>query len=112
MFSPPHLFSSFSRLCTHATSHSPEIAIGEPLGEPPGHFPGSLFLDERPADGSSILSRYREAIECLKRALIGASQFETAIRLRMAGIYKMLGEQDEAVACHTYIVNTYSADSK
>ncbi|KAI0753942.1 cell division control protein 23 [Irpex lacteus] len=58
------------------------------------------------------MTRYREAIECLKRALIGASQFETAIRLRMAGIYKILGEQDEAVACHTYIVNTYSADNR
>ncbi|KAI0093061.1 cell division control protein 23 [Irpex rosettiformis] len=58
------------------------------------------------------MNRYREAIECLKRALIGASQFETAIRLRMAGIYRLLGEPEESLACHTYIVNTYSADNR
>lgn len=60
---------------------------------------------------SGFFRRFREAIECLKRALIGADPFETAIRLRMAGLHKLLGEVPEAALCHNHIVETYSADS-
>ncbi|KAI0699551.1 hypothetical protein BC835DRAFT_1412536 [Cytidiella melzeri] len=58
------------------------------------------------------MGRYREALECLKRALIGADPFETAIRLRMAGIYKILEELSEEAVCHNYIVETYAANNR
>ncbi|KAI0342117.1 TPR-like protein [Trametopsis cervina] len=58
------------------------------------------------------MSRYREAIECLKRALIGADPFETAIRSRMADIHMTICEYREAAACHSHIIETFMADNR
>lgn len=58
-----------------------------------------------------FLDRLREAIECLKRALIGADPHEIAIRTRLASLYTSLGDFAEAANYHKYIVDTSVADS-
>ena len=58
-----------------------------------------------------LLDRLREAIECLKRALIGADPHETVIRTRLAGLYNDLGEYAEGASYHKYIVDMLVADS-
>lgn len=57
------------------------------------------------------LDRLREAIECLKRALIGADPHESSIRTRLAGLHNELSEFAEAASYHKYIVDTLVADS-
>ena len=42
------------------------------------------------------LLRLREAIECLKRALIGADPFETSINLKLAKLHNDLEEWTES----------------
>lgn len=51
-----------------------------------------------------MLHRFREAIECLKRALIGAPPNETTINLKLAKLHHDLGEPNEAAAYHRRVV--------
>jgi hypothetical protein len=51
-----------------------------------------------------MLHRLREAIECLKRALIGAAPHETTINLKLAKLHNDLGEWAEAAAYHRRVV--------
>ena len=55
------------------------------------------------------LRRLREAIECLKRALIGADPQETAIHQKLAKLYNDLEEYAEAAAYHRRIVEVCRA---
>lgn len=48
--------------------------------------------------------RLREAIECLRRALIGADPQETTIHLKLAKLHYDLDEYSEAAAYHRRIV--------
>ena len=50
-----------------------------------------------------MVSRLREAIECLKRALIGADPLETTIHLRLAKLYHDLADFKEAASYHQHI---------
>jgi anaphase-promoting complex subunit 8 len=52
----------------------------------------------------------RDAIECLKRALIGADPHETKINLQLAKLYHDLEEYAEASAYHRRIVEISIAD--
>jgi len=48
--------------------------------------------------------RMRDAVECLKRALLGADARETTINLKLAKLYEELEEPAEAVAYHRRVV--------
>ncbi|EMD37381.1 hypothetical protein CERSUDRAFT_114054 [Gelatoporia subvermispora B] len=54
----------------------------------------------------------REAIECLKRALIGADSRETTIHLKLARLYADLEEHDECAAYHQRVIEVCRADNK
>lgn len=56
--------------------------------------------------------RPREAIECLKRALIGADPLETTIHLRLAKLYHDLCEYEEAANYHRHVVQLCMSASK
>ena len=59
----------------------------------------------------------REAMECFKRALIGADPYETTIHLKLAKLHNDLDEFAEAASYHRRVVDvcraasTYSAAS-
>ena len=55
-------------------------------------------------------SRYREAIECLKRALIGADPHEITINLKLAKLHHKLEEYNEAVAYNRRVVEVCQLD--
>ncbi|KAI9569620.1 hypothetical protein HD554DRAFT_2089548 [Boletus coccyginus] len=50
------------------------------------------------------IGRMRDAVECLKRALLGADARETTINLKLAKLYEELEEPSEAVAYHRRVV--------
>lgn len=54
----------------------------------------------------------REAIECLKRALIVADPRDTTINLRLAKLHDDLGELVEAAAYHRRVVEVCMAESQ
>jgi anaphase-promoting complex subunit 8 len=54
--------------------------------------------------------RPREAIECLKRALIGADPHETKINIQLAKLHHDLNEFLEAGAYHRRVVEVSIAD--
>ncbi|KAE9400243.1 TPR-like protein [Gymnopus androsaceus JB14] len=56
------------------------------------------------------MGRLREAVECLKRALIPADPHEITINLMLARIYRDLDEKAEAVAYHRRVVEVCQAD--
>lgn len=56
--------------------------------------------------------RLREAIECLKRALIGADPHETTINLKLAKLHNDLEEWTEATAYHRRVVEVCRANGK
>jgi len=51
------------------------------------------------------MGRLREAIECLKRALLGADANEVAIALKLAGLHTDLDETSDAVAYHRRVID-------
>lgn len=53
---------------------------------------------------SLFCRRPREAIECLKRALIGADPLETTIHIRLAKLYYDMADMKEATNYHRHIV--------
>ena len=55
--------------------------------------------------------RYREAIECLKRALIPADPREITINFKLAKLHQLLDEPTEAVAYHRRVVEVCQTDS-
>jgi len=55
------------------------------------------------------MGRLREAIECLKRALLGADANEVAIALKLARLHSDLDETADAVAYHRRIIDISSA---
>jgi anaphase-promoting complex subunit 8 len=59
---------------------------------------------------SNSLISPRDAIECFKRALIGADPHETKINLQLAKLYHDLEEYAEASAYHRRIVELSVAD--
>lgn len=63
------------------------------------------------AQGASYqeMGRLREAIECLKRALLGADANEIAIALKLARLHSDLDETADAVAYHRRIIDISSA---
>jgi anaphase-promoting complex subunit 8 len=58
------------------------------------------------AQGASYqeMGRLREAIECLKRALLGADANEIAITLKLARLHSDLDETADAVAYHLRVI--------
>lgn len=52
----------------------------------------------------------REAVECLKRALISADPHEITINLKLAKLHHTLNEHGEAVAYHRRVVEVCQAD--
>ncbi|OBZ67068.1 hypothetical protein A0H81_12839 [Grifola frondosa] len=58
------------------------------------------------------MGRVREAIECMKRALIGADPHETTIRLKLAKLHNDLDEFAEAAAYHRRVVEVCRAGNK
>ena len=54
--------------------------------------------------------RTRDAVECLKRALLGAEARETTIHLKLAKLYEELEEPAEAVAYHRRVVEICRAE--
>ncbi|KAF9066627.1 hypothetical protein BDP27DRAFT_1449615 [Rhodocollybia butyracea] len=56
------------------------------------------------------MGRLREAVECLKRALIPADPHEINLMLMLARIHRDLDEQAEAVAYHRRVVEVCQAD--
>ncbi|KAG1732216.1 uncharacterized protein EDB91DRAFT_1152196 [Suillus paluster] len=50
------------------------------------------------------IGRLKEAVECLKRALLGADPRETTIHLKLAKLHEELEEQAEAAAYHRRVV--------
>ncbi|KIJ61319.1 hypothetical protein HYDPIDRAFT_96711 [Hydnomerulius pinastri MD-312] len=50
------------------------------------------------------IGRTRDAVECLKRALLGADPRETTINLKLAKLHEELEEHGEAVAYHRRVV--------
>jgi anaphase-promoting complex subunit 8 len=59
------------------------------------------------AQGASYqeMGRLREAIECLKRALLGADANEIAISLKLARLHSDLDETADAVAYHRRVID-------
>jgi anaphase-promoting complex subunit 8 len=59
------------------------------------------------AQGASYqeMGRLREAIECLKRALLGADANEIAIALKLARLHSDLDETVDAVAYHRRVID-------
>ena len=58
-----------------------------------------------------IILRYREAIECLKRALIPADPREITINFKLAKLHQLLDEPAEAIAYHRRVVEVCQTDS-
>ncbi|KAJ3836499.1 hypothetical protein EV361DRAFT_808896 [Lentinula raphanica] len=56
------------------------------------------------------MGRLRDAVECLKRALIPADPHEITINLMLARIHRDLNEHAEAVAYHRRVVEVCQAD--
>ena len=58
------------------------------------------------AQGASYqeMGRLREAVECLKRALLGADANEIAITLKLARLHTDLDETTDAVAYHLRVI--------
>ena len=63
------------------------------------------------AQGASYqeMGRLREAIECLKRALLGADANEVAIALKLARLHNDLEETADAVAYHRRVIDISGA---
>jgi anaphase-promoting complex subunit 8 len=59
------------------------------------------------AQGASYqeMGRLREAIDCLKRALLGADANEIAIALKLARLHSDLDETADAVAYHRRVID-------
>jgi anaphase-promoting complex subunit 8 len=59
------------------------------------------------AQGASYqeMGRLCEAIECLKRALLGSDANEIAIALKLAGLHHDLDESSDAVAYHRRVID-------
>ena len=71
------------------------------------------FLASRPGNNLIVWScRLREAVECLKRALIPADPHEITINLKLARLHRLLEEPAEAVAYHRKVVEVCQADRK
>jgi len=71
-----------------------------------GQYPISLHhLGCRPT-----LHRLREAVECLKHALIPADPHEITINLKLAKLHRALEEPAEAIAYHRRVVEVCQAD--
>ncbi|KAF5385899.1 hypothetical protein D9615_002223 [Tricholomella constricta] len=56
------------------------------------------------------IGRLREAVECLKHALIPADPHEITINLKLAKLHRALEEPSEAVAYHRRVVEVCQAD--
>jgi hypothetical protein len=56
--------------------------------------------------------RPREAIECLKRALIATGPHDTSIHLKLAQFHNDLEEYSEAAKYHSSVINICSSDSQ
>ena len=56
--------------------------------------------------------RPREAIECLKRALIATGPHDTSIHLKLAQFHNDLEEYSEAAKYHASIISICSSDSR
>lgn len=52
-----------------------------------------------------MVFRPREAIECFKRALLGAEPSEIQIKLRLAALYDDLEDTETAAAYHQQIID-------
>ncbi|KAL4246021.1 hypothetical protein ABKN59_008839 [Abortiporus biennis] len=58
------------------------------------------------------MGRLREAIECMKRALLGADSNETIIHLRLAKLYNDLEDYKEAATYHQRVIDVCVAAQK
>jgi len=59
-----------------------------------------------------VWHRPREAIECLKRALIATGPHDTSIHLKLAQFHNDLEEYSEAAKYHASVISICSNDSK
>ncbi|KAH8080266.1 hypothetical protein BXZ70DRAFT_640964 [Cristinia sonorae] len=58
------------------------------------------------------MGRLREAIECMKRALLGADPRETTIHIRLARLHADLEEHAESAAYHQRVIDVCMEDNK
>lgn len=58
------------------------------------------------------MGRLREAIECMKRALLGADPRETTIHIRLARLHADLEEFMESAAYHQRVIDVCTEDNK
>jgi len=56
--------------------------------------------------------RHRQAINCLKRALISADHAQSIICLSLATIHRNLGEEEQAIGYHQKVIDYCRADSE
>lgn len=59
---------------------------------------------EKKATDRATIQRLKEAVECLKRALLGADPREITIHSKLARLHEELDESTEAAAYHRRIV--------
>lgn len=57
------------------------------------------------------MARPLEAIECLKRALLGADPSEIQIKLKLARLYDDIDKRDAAANNHQIVINICMAES-
>ena len=60
----------------------------------------------------TVRRRPREAIECLKRALIATGPHDTSIHLKLAQFHNDLEEYSEAAKYHVSVIGICSSDSQ
>ncbi|KAF8910365.1 hypothetical protein CPB85DRAFT_1305624 [Mucidula mucida] len=58
------------------------------------------------------LGRFREALECYRRALIPSNPHETNVHLKLAKVHAELGEDEEAIAYHRRVVEISQANGR
>jgi len=69
------------------------------------HSPYDVRLWQAQGASYQEMGRLREAIECLKRALLGADANEIAIALKLARLHSDLDETADAVAYHRRVID-------
>lgn len=91
----------------HATAlrFVPTLTLSDPLLTLYVFSPYDVRLWQAQGASYQEMGRLREAIECLKRALLGADANEIAISLRLARLHSELDETADAVAYHRRVID-------
>ncbi len=73
---------------------------------------GRLVIQYYHCTGSEKRTRFREALECYRRALIPSNPHETNVHLKLAKVHAELGEDEEAIAYHRRVVEISQANGE